>query len=746
MLRSLSSRSALRSLTAAGSHQAASLSSLPSLSLQRLQNARAISSLRHAQPAPAIGAGRALKAPAAPAAAVQVHAAQHARHMSSQSTLDTFANQDKVPRLPVPSLDAMAAKYLASCKPVLSPDEFEATKAAVEQFISPAGLGPVLQQRLIEYERKQPNSWLEDIWLNKAYLEYREPAPINSNWWCAFINHPNHPKDLLHKPPPKGVMSSFQVQRAAGLITNALNFKEILDSGNYPPEYARDTPLCMNQYRNMFGTTRIPGAPADTVKTAHPAQAKHIVVLARDQIYKVDVIRENGVRVPLKEIERLLFAVGQDSQESESQPPIGLLTAGHRDTWAKAYSHMQSLSQANRDSFSIINDALFAVSLDDHASHHNINSSHHQIFHNYDGSNRWFDKAISLIVSSSGQAGVNGEHSPADAVVPGNLMNFMVSHEPAVDPDHTVASPPLPAPTKLKWVVDDQVEALLADARKTIKDLIDDTESCLLQTDVYGGRFIKEVAKSSPDAYVQIALQLAYYRLHGDVTPMYESASTRKFLHGRTETGRSTSSESVAFVKAFDDDEILYDDKRRLFAQAVATQSTYMKEAAAGQGIDRHLLGLRCMLKDEEKALPSLFTDPAYIKSMTFRLSTSNMSPGDFFYGGFGPVVTDGYGINYAIGKDDLKLSMSHKKSAGTTDCFKFRSTLERTLVDMFILFPKRTEVWGYGWEAKHEAERKEAHFLKRMRKLSDDYRAKQAVFADRYKNRLSKSSTAESS
>lgn len=65
--------------------------------------------------------------------------------------------------------------------------------------------------------------------------------------------------------------------------------------------------------------------------------------------------------------------------------------------------------------------------------------------------------------------------------------------------------------------------------------------------------FIKKVAKVSPDAYVQMSLQAAYFKLHGKFAPVYETASTRQFKHGRTETCRSLSSEQVAFVKGFFD-------------------------------------------------------------------------------------------------------------------------------------------------------------------------------------------------
>ena len=97
---------------------------------------------------------------------------------------------------------------------------------------------------------------------------------------------------------------------------------------------------------------------------------------------------------------------------------------------------------------------------------------------------------------------------------------------------------------------------LIEEAKSTALDLIKDTESCLFQTDIYGSRYMKEVAKASPDAYVQMALQLAYYRMHKEVTAVYESASTRFFKHGRTETGRSMSVESLNFIKAFDNDDV----------------------------------------------------------------------------------------------------------------------------------------------------------------------------------------------
>jgi len=44
----------------------------------------------------------------------------------------------------------------------------------------------------------------------------------------------------------------------------------------------------------------------------------------------------------------------------------------------------------------------------------------------------------------------------------------------------------------------------------------------------YGKDWIKS-AKCSPDAFIQMALQLAYYKLYGHLVATYESASTRRY-------------------------------------------------------------------------------------------------------------------------------------------------------------------------------------------------------------------------
>jgi carnitine O-acetyltransferase len=109
-----------------------------------------------------------------------------------------------------------------------------------------------------------------------------------------------------------------------------------------------------------------------------------------------------------------------------------------------------------------------------------------------------------------------------------------------------------------------------------------------------------------------------------------------------------------------------------------------MKAASSGKGVDRHLLGLRCQLRNaEEQARATLFTDPAYLASMSFELSTSNMSPGDYLWGGFGAVVKNGYGINYAIGRRHVKFSISAWNECAETDIYTLRQQIWKAMNDI---------------------------------------------------------------
>lgn len=199
----------------------------------------------------------------------------------------------------------------------------------------------------------------------------------------------------------------------------------------------------------------------------------------------------------------------------------------------------------------------------------------------------------------------------------------------------------------------------------------------------YGANFIKE-AGFSPDAYVQMAIQVASYRLFGKQVGTYESAQVRPFLHGRTETARSVSKESHALVQAMgwrpdwgQKDGSFRETKRHLLQEATKSHVRYIRKALQGQGVDRHFFGLSMMVEEGETA-PALLSNPLFARSKQWRLSTSTL-PGTT--PGFGPVVPDGIGIGYDIQPHHCIFTVTGRKEHGWTD--RLCQLLEEALLEL---------------------------------------------------------------
>jgi carnitine O-acetyltransferase len=77
-----------------------------------------------------------------------------------------------------------------------------------------------------------------------------------------------------------------------------------------------------------------------------------------------------------------------------------------------------------------------------------------------------------------------------------------------------------------------------------------------------------------------------------------------------------------------------------------------------------------------------IFTDPLFTRSVSFDLSTSNVSPGDLYDGlGFGPATASGYGVNYSIAPDSIRYCVTCKREPGDDEkAAKFGDTIADTL------------------------------------------------------------------
>jgi len=215
----------------------------------------------------------------------------------------------------------------------------------------------------------------------------------------------------------------------------------------------------------------------------------------------------------------------------------------------------------------------------------------------------------------------------------------------------------------------------------------------------YGKAAIKKFGVS-PDSWAQMIIQLAYARLlaaNGQKRNggTYESATTRKFYKGRTEVIRVVSSESDEFVQSMlsslSSSNLSSAEKRHLFQKAAKAHIKYAKEAGAGQGIDRHLKGLKEVMSKEEAGSVELFDDPVYKRSSNWVLSTSAIFSSGFRVYGWGEVVPEGYGVAYMTGFDDqLQFTITSRVEQPNQ---QFCDEIKKAAVDMYELFEKHTKL-----------------------------------------------------
>ncbi|KAF9314767.1 hypothetical protein BG003_003839 [Podila horticola] len=599
----------------------------------------------------------------------------------------TLSLQHTLPKLPVPTLEETLAKYLHSIEPLATPEELERSKALAKDFLKPGGLGRTLQQRLLDVDRAAPDNWLNDTWwISKAYHEWREPLLVNSNWYILMRNDLNQPTEF-HSTAENPAYTTWQVKRAAHVAQRMLDYTESLYNQSIPVEKTRAGPLCMHQYTQLFGFTRIPQHGCDRlVHVPFPSPSKHIVLIIEDQFFKIDVYAKNGNRLLDGDLERQFLNAITQLKTIHTSAPVGLLTCDHRDAWSVAREHLVVLDPKNRASLQVIEDALFCVTLDSRAEATKADRAEDFAewakfgMHGHGGHNRWCDKSLNLIFERDGKFVCHGEHSPCDALIPALILDQIVRKPTEMNAPCTNTL--VEAPRHLSFVADTKTQEHIKAAKATIAALSKNSDCAIVYFDEYGSDYVKKVVKASPDAYMQMALQLAYFKQQGESCATYETASTRQFRNGRTETTRTLSTDSLAFCKAMEDKSVSAQEKVKLMRKAIAAHSQYQKDAANGKGCDRHLMGLRLCLQPGESH--GLFQEPVFAKSAAFLLSTSGLFAGDYVMGtGFGAMYPDGYGINYLTGGKTLKFGIESKFESKKTSTKAFGEILRQALRDM---------------------------------------------------------------
>lgn len=599
-----------------------------------------------------------------------------------------YSFQNSLPRLPVPAVKDTCRRYLESVRPLMDDEQFERMKGLAKDFEK--NLGPRVQWYL-KLKSWWASNYVSDWWEEYIYLRGRSPIMVNSNYYAM---------DFLYVFP-----TSIQAARAANAIHAIMLYRRKLDRAQIKPLMLLHTiPMCSAQYERMFNTSRVPGVDTDSI--VHVNESKHIVVYYKGRFFKVWMFYDGRLLLP-REIEQQMERILSDTSEPmPGEEKLAALTAGERTPWAKARELYFGRGK-NKQSLDAIEKAAFFVTLDDTEQRYDANNpvksldSYAKCLLHGKCYDRWFDKSFNLIVFKNGTMGLNAEHSWADAPIIGHLWEHVLSLDPFelgyTDDGHCNGEPHqnLPGPQRLQWDISSECQEAIESSLTVATKLADDVDCHIIPFSTFGKGLIKK-CRTSPDAFIQLALQLAHYRDKGKFCLTYEASMTRLFREGRTETVRSCTNETCAFVRAMIRDETREERMKLLKVAAEKHQNMY-RLAMTGQGIDRHLFCLYVVSK-------YLGEDSAFLKevlSEPWRLSTSQtpLQQVDLFDlikhpeyvssgGGFGPVADDGYGVSYIIvGENLINFHISSKHSSPETDSHRFGANIKQAMMDILDLF-----------------------------------------------------------
>ncbi|CAG0914256.1 unnamed protein product [Notodromas monacha] len=618
-----------------------------------------------------------------------------------------------LPKLPLPALGQTLDRYLAAVQALVSPSQFQRTKRLVEQFSSGSDLGPRIQKELTRKRDKEDN-WHEPSspcdgkqmssvgsipamgsdsqpkvvgeevrhgaaiiygayswWMDDMYFNIKLPVVINSSPGWTF-------------PRQKYSNEEGKLHYASKFIGKLLEYKDILDRRAWPVDRAaareKGQPLCMEQYYRFFTSYRVPGVEKDHLRSTASLSTdnQHIIVAKDNEFFKV-VVKKDGEWLQESSITAQLKWLHENEQPDAET--VGILTSMKRDSWAEVRQVMLK-DPVNAESMEEIETCLFLVCFDKPLpvtfNRRNIGEERDesnvalQMLHGggtkFNSCNRWFDKTAQFIFTTDGHIGLCFEHSALEGIAIVQIMDrLLTTLDSSEEPKEKIQFNDLNKGRKLKWRLNRETQAKIQEALFEMDVACKDVDLKIHRYKGYGKNFPKK-CRCSPDAYIQVALQIAHYKLHGRLVATYESASTRRFRFGRVDNIRAATLDALHLAQAMIPDSGYTDsEKKKLFEQAIKTQTDIMIQNILGEGIDIHLLGLREMGKEMVFSGIELFDDPSYKTANHFALSTSQVPTGTDSYVYYAAVVPDGYGTSYNPHEEEIVFCISSFKSCPTT-------------------------------------------------------------------------------
>ena len=118
----------------------------------------------------------------------------------------TFAHQEKLPKLPIPPLEDTCKRYLRALEALQTPHEHEETRRAVQEFLDDPEQGPKIQKKLEEWAKTIARcdfvilSILYEVHLVDMLSSF---SPATSKTFGESLSHFEH---FCHRPGVSSVL------------------------------------------------------------------------------------------------------------------------------------------------------------------------------------------------------------------------------------------------------------------------------------------------------------------------------------------------------------------------------------------------------------------------------------------------------------------------------------------------------------------------------------------------------------
>lgn len=575
----------------------------------------------------------------------------------------TFIHEESLPKVPLPDLGETQERFMEWCSPLLNSEEAQKTQAALKMLTSKGGLGERLHAALVDFNNQPTtHSWLDIFWPSR-YLGRRDPIALNANFFFLFRHE-----------------HLGQLQRAAKIAASALNYKLMLDDEKIPVAKIKNTPLSMDQVKYLFSATRIPGEKQDTLRSSYstespgPSTARHCLVCHNGRFFALDLISNEGTAHSFNDITAGLFAIVEASTEKDNDHSIGHFTTMPRAEWAKTRKALLEVNADNRAALDSIETALFVINLDEANPQTELEACD-DLLHGGPG-NRYYDKALQLIIFKNGWAGINIEHCGLDGTTILNFVDYILSCKASdLDARNKAVSKGTPSFNELTFTLTPELENKLQKAAVDFQALRKTTITRTYDLPEWGGAHIKSLGMS-PDAFAQCAMQLAHKRTKGFIGATYESIATRQYRRGRTEAMRTVTPEVFNFVETMENPSTSLEEKISSFRAAADRHVARAKDCQKGNAPEQHLwelqniynrnpeefisnpgffarlFGARGLTKEDCKTALEFYESPGWIKLRSDSLSTSSAPSPTIQYFGFGSTGPGCIGIGYLVRND----------------------------------------------------------------------------------------------